>query len=107
MQVNTNSVNLSNDEILALIKLIFYIKFESGDSELLIYAGSPLVNSALEKMLSNHPFYKNRFKDFGKINQDSLGFVMSKIENDNQDSKLDSEILKELISNCIFPYQIK
>ncbi|QIW15757.1 hypothetical protein A4G20_05140 [Pasteurellaceae bacterium RH1A] len=102
MQLSDNSKSLNNDEILAIIRLIFFIKFEADDPELLIYAGSPTINSALEKMLLSHPFYKDRMEHFGQLNQESLDFVKSKIL---KDSRLNENMLKELVNNCIFPYK--
>jgi hypothetical protein len=37
-----NENNFTDSEILALIKLILYVKFESEDTESLLYAGSDL-----------------------------------------------------------------
>ncbi|ULJ63976.1 hypothetical protein [Wielerella bovis] len=73
--MNNNPIHLNHDEILALIKLIFFTKFESDDLAALLYAGSPPINSALEKMLRSHPFYRDRLDVFGQISDESLEFV--------------------------------
>lgn len=103
--MSDNAIHLNHDEMLALIKLIFFIKFESDDAESLLYAGSASINSALAKMLQSHPFYQNRLDAFGSISPESLAWVQSKIEQDNAANPTDENTMHDLIKHCIFPYQ--
>ena len=49
------AVALTPNEADALIRLVLYAKFETRDADSLLFAGSPFVNSALEKLLHSHP----------------------------------------------------
>ncbi|HFC6388900.1 TPA: hypothetical protein ACFNMI_002001 [Neisseria bacilliformis] len=51
------AVALTPNEADALIRLVLYAKFETRDADSLLFAGSPFVNSALEKLLHSHPLY--------------------------------------------------
>lgn len=100
------NVNLTNDETLALIKLILFIKFESQDSESSLFAGSESVNSALQKLLNQHPFYQNKTTDFfGELPSENLATILEKIDNDPPQN-LTENVKQALIKNWIFPYKM-
>lgn len=52
-----NAVALTPNEADALIRLVLYAKFETPDEDSLLFAGSPFVNAALEKLPHAHPLY--------------------------------------------------
>lgn len=94
--------HLTDEEKLALIKLIFYIKFESEEPESLFYAGSHLINSALEKLLKTHPLYQKRLNFYGQIPEEHLNLLKQKTETDDLNI-----ISPDLLKNYIYPYQMK
>ena len=52
-----NAVALTPNEADALIRLVLYAKFETPGEDSLLFAGSPFVNAALEKLPHAHPLY--------------------------------------------------
>ncbi|CAK17269.1 hypothetical protein [Pseudomonas entomophila] len=46
-------VVLSQGEITALKKAIYYLKFECEETESVIFCGSPLINSAFDKLVAS------------------------------------------------------
>ena len=102
------NVDLSNDEILALIKLILYVKFEDEDLESLFYAGSSLINSALEKMIKRHPYYRDKESNFfGNLPKENLNFLINKLEKSHM-LENNSDTLKDkfLLKSITYPYDI-
>lgn len=101
-----NKSFLTNDELLALIKLILFTKFESQDTESSLFAGSESINSALEKLLNRHPFYQNKNTDFfGKLPTECLVTIVEKINNDESQNMAEN-VRQALIENWVFPYTI-
>lgn len=99
-------IQLANDEILALIKLILFTKFESEDSESSLFSGSESINSALQKLLNHHPFYQDKNVDFfGKLPQEYLTVILDKIDNSDPQNMAE-DIKQTLIGNWVFPYQV-
>jgi hypothetical protein len=100
-----NENNFTDSEILALIKLILYVKFESEDTESLLYAGSDLLNTALEKMLRQHPYYRDRgLSFFGKLPKENIDFIINRIENSSKINPMDASTKIDLLTHCIYPY---
>lgn len=54
------AVALTPNEADALIRLVLYAKFETRDEDSLLFAGSPFVNAALEKLLHATRFTAGR-----------------------------------------------
>lgn len=71
------NVTLNQAEVSALKKAILYLKFECEETSSLLYAGSPLINSVLSKLIEvddlgefSKGFYAKRNMSNEKIIQD-------------------------------------
>ncbi|MBS9430933.1 hypothetical protein B5C26_22010 [Photorhabdus luminescens] len=101
------SIQLAREEVNAIIKLILYIKFECEDPGTLIYSSSPLINSALEKMLNMYGYKDDWDKVFSKFLEADKNFVIKRVEylEKRENSPLDEEIKQQILSNHAYPYK--
>ncbi|QGY27416.1 hypothetical protein [Pantoea cypripedii] len=102
------SVVLSREEVNALIKAILYLKFTSLDSGSLLYAGSPLINSVLDKFLAMYDYKSDWEKVFESLPEINKKVVINKIEDSEKENghPLDEEIKELVINYCLHPYKI-
>ncbi|AWK40325.1 hypothetical protein GPY51_23235 [Photorhabdus laumondii subsp. laumondii] len=101
------SIQLAREEVNAIIKLILYIKFECEDPGTLIYSSSPLINSALEKMLNMYGYKDDWDKVFSKFLEADKNFVIKRVEylEKHENSPLDEGIKQQILSNHAYPYK--
>ncbi|MBD2807123.1 hypothetical protein ID855_21190 [Xenorhabdus sp. ZM] len=101
------SIQLEREEVNAIIKLILYTKFECEDVGTLTYSSSPLINSALEKMLSMYGYKDDWDKVFSKIPEGNRNIAIRKVENleKQENNDLDKDIKQQVLSNYVYPYK--
>lgn len=71
-------LTLSQAEVNALKKAIFYLKFECEETSSLLYAGSPLINSALGKICDLDDLNEFSKVFFAKKNVANEEFIYNK-----------------------------
>lgn len=105
---NDGNVVISREEVNALIKAILYLKFSCQDTGSLLYAGSSLINSALDKFLEMYGYKSDWEKVFESLPEINKKVVISKIECSEKENghPLDEEIKELVIKYCLHPYKI-
>ncbi|PYY31200.1 hypothetical protein [Paenibacillus illinoisensis] len=104
-------VYLTQGEINALQKAIMFLKFECEETDSLLYAGSPLLNSVLEKVRDAHD-YAEYTKDFhSRPNEYVERFMRAKLERSYAEElaprERTAEQLAEILGACMYPFPVK
>ncbi|WP_326902722.1 hypothetical protein P8F81_10870 [Kosakonia cowanii] len=102
-------LHLSQGEIVALKKAIMYLKFSCEETESLMYAGSPLINSAFSKIIevddlgwAAKEFYSKRHE----INEEFIARKLTMMEKENGRPH-DDAIMEQVFSECLYPFAKK
>ncbi|MDV5354147.1 hypothetical protein QM201_04285 [Enterobacter asburiae] len=98
----------SREEANALIKAILYIKFTCHDPDSLLYSGSPLINSALDKLFEMHGHKADWDKVFDTLPESNKQTVLDKIKLSemSEEQALDEETRRLVINCCLHPYEL-
>lgn len=98
----------SREEANALIKAILYIKFTCHDPDSLLYSGSPLINSALDKLFEMHGHKADWDKVFDTLPESNKQTVLDKIKLSemSEEQALDEETRQLVINCCLHPYEL-
>ena len=104
-------IYLTQGEINALQKAIMFLKFECEETDSLLYAGSPLLNSVLEKVRDAHD-YAEYTKDFhSRPNEYAERLMRAKLERSYAEElaprERTAEQKAEILSSCMYPYPVK
>ncbi|MFS0870947.1 hypothetical protein [Paenibacillus xylanilyticus] len=104
-------VYLTQGEINALQKAIMFLKFECEETDSLLYAGSPLLNSVLEKVRDANAFAEYA-KDFhSRPNAHAEAFMRAKLERSYEEElaphERTEELKAEILSSCMYPFPVK
>lgn len=104
---NEKKINITQDEISALKKLIMYIKFSCDDVESLQYAGSYAINNFFDKLIEADYLGEYEKKFYSKRNLDNEVIVMSKIKahEDESINKMSEDTLQEVFKECLHPFK--
>jgi len=107
----TQPVHLTQGEINALQKAILFLKFECEETESLLYSGSPLLNSVLEKVRDVSAFGEYAKELHSRPNEHAERFMRDKLERSygaelapherTEDQKI------EILRSCMYPYPVK
>nr|WP_145405937.1 hypothetical protein [Paenibacillus xylanexedens] len=104
----TQAVYLTQGEIHAIQKALLFLKFECEETASLLYAGSPLLNSALSKMREvdvNSEFIR---KFHARPNPHAAAFMREKLERSYAEEHVPhertEEQLAEIWRSCMFPF---
>ncbi|MCP1182297.1 hypothetical protein [Paenibacillus sp. 1781tsa1] len=76
----TKAVYLTQGEMQAIQKAILLLKFESEETASLLYAGSPLLNSVLEKVRDVSSFGEYAKELHSRPNEHAEQFIRAKLE---------------------------
>ncbi|MCW7550974.1 hypothetical protein OO184_24360 [Photorhabdus sp. APURE] len=100
-------ISITQAEIIALKKLILYVKFTCEESESLEYASSYSINNFFDKLIEVDSFKEAAKAFYNERNIDNEKFVMHKIkaEQENSINKMDDEILKEVFKESLYPFK--
>ncbi|GGH69521.1 hypothetical protein GCM10008014_52990 [Paenibacillus silvae] len=107
----TQAVYLTQGEIHAIQKALLFLKFECEETASLLYAGSPLLNSALSKMREidvNSEFIQ---KFHACPNPHAAAFMREKLERSYAEEHVPhertEEQLAEIWRSCMFPFPVE
>ncbi|MDR6718682.1 hypothetical protein [Paenibacillus sp. 2003] len=107
----TKPIYLTQGEINALQKAILFLKFESGETDSLLYAGSPLLNSVLEKVRDVSAFGEYAKELHSHPNEYAECFMRAKLERSYVEElaprKRTEEQKIEILRSCMYPYPVK
>lgn len=101
-------------EIIALNKLLNYIKFDCNDPDCLLFAASPLINEIyvnvqkeIRNIYSKKGYSYQREQNFIEENKLYVEHIKENIRRTNNWNELSSEIKKSYINDLIYPYIVK
>ncbi|URQ61415.1 hypothetical protein LQ939_03470 [Pantoea alhagi] len=99
---------ITNEELNALKKAIFYLKFECEDVDSLLYAGSPYINTFLEKIIEMDELYDKDTTPIGKSGLSYKKNIISKIRLLDKEEGEDEnrEISNEEVSAYLYPFSV-
>ncbi|MGN7411040.1 hypothetical protein [Paenibacillus sp. SAF-068] len=107
----TQAVYLTQGEINALQKAILFLKFESEETASLLYAGSPLLNSVLEKVRDVSAFGEYAKELHSRPNEYAERFMRAKLERSYSEELAPHERTEEqkieILRSCMYPYPVK
>ncbi|RKO73739.1 hypothetical protein C5E04_23630 [Pectobacterium parmentieri] len=100
------SLVLNQGEIAALKKAIMYLKFSCEETESLLYAGSPLVNSIFSKLTTIDDLGKQAIDFYNKRHTENEKFVLSKLNKMELENgrPLDDKIKESSFRECLYPF---
>lgn len=103
------SLTLNQSEVVALKKAIMYLKFSCEETESLLYAGSPLINSIFSKLIAIDDLGQQAIDFYNKRHAENEMFVLSKLDKMELENgrPLDKEIKESSFRECLYPFSIK
>ncbi|HGM5488827.1 hypothetical protein [Serratia fonticola] len=106
--VNIEKIELEREEVNALIKAVLYLKFDCEDTDSLLYASSPLINSALDKMISMYGYKDDWEKVFAKLPDRNKKLAINKIESSEKEDGIELEVgvKDEVLTQYLHPYKV-
>ncbi len=89
-------------------RAIIYLKFSCEETESILFAGSPFINSVLEKLLEIDDLHDKSTSSYFKKNIPNEDFILSKLERLDKEEgrKTDESIKLETLKTCLYPYSI-
>lgn len=107
----TRPVYLTQGEINALQKALLFLKFECEETDSLLYAGSPLLNSVMEKVQEVHVFGAYAKDLYSRPNERTETFMRDKLERFYAEELVPRERTEEqkaeILRCCMYPYPLK
>lgn len=107
----TKPIYLTQGEINALQKALLFLKFESEETASLLYAGSPLLNSVLEKVREVSAFGEYAKELHSHPNEYAERFMRTKLERSYAEELAPRELTEEqkieILRSCMYPYPVK
>lgn len=104
----TQAVHLTQGEIHAIQKALLFLKFECEETASLLYAGSPLLNSTLNKMREADVHGEFAKKFHSNPNPHAESFMRDKLERSYAEEHVPHERteaqLNEIWQSCMFPF---
>ena len=103
------TLTLNQGEISALKKAILYLKFSCEETESLMYAGSPLINSVLTKLINVDDFGEEAISFYKERHVKNEMFISSKLERFEieRGQKLEMSVKKNSFVQCLYPFSNK
>lgn len=100
------TLKLSQGEIVALKKAIMYLKFSCEETESLMYAGSPLINSAFSKLIEIDDLGEHARDFYSKRHEVNETFVSSKLDKMEQETgrPLEETVKEKVFKECLYPF---
>jgi len=105
----SRTIEINHAEIMALNKMIMFLKFECTDLEAGLYAGSASLNSLLGKVLEIHPFRESQQEFLMTPNPRIAGIVMDQLERADllertSSARRSNELKRIIMEAMIYPY---
>lgn len=103
------SLALNQGEVNALKKAIMYLKFSCEETESVMYAGSPLINSVFSKLLVIDDLGGYAIDFFKKRHLENERFVLAKLDKLELENgrKFESEVKENSFNGCLYPFSRK
>ena len=103
------SLALNQGEVNALKKAIMYLKFSCEETESVMYAGSPLINSVFSKLLVIDDLGDYAIDFFKKRHLENERFVLAKLDKLELENgrKFESEVKENSFRECLYPFSRK
>jgi len=103
------SLILCQGEVNALKKAIMYLKFSCEETESVMYAGSPLINSVFSKLLVIDDLGEYAIDFFKKKNPENERFVLTKLDKLELENgrKFESEMKENSFRECLYTFSRK
>lgn len=100
------SLVLNQGEIAALKKAIMYLKFSCEETESLLYAGSPLINSIFSKLSAIDDLEQQSIEFYNKRHVENERFILSKLDKMELENgrALDEKIKESSFRECLYPF---
>ncbi|ANF96388.1 hypothetical protein [Paenibacillus bovis] len=103
------TIEINHAEIMALNKMIMFLKFECSDPEAGLYAGSTSLNSLLGKVLEVYPYRESQQDFLMKPNPRIAGIVMDQLERADLIERTSSarrspELNRLIMEAMVYPY---
>lgn len=97
---------VSQGEISALKKAIMYLKFSCEETESLLYAGSPLINSVLIKLIDIDDLGAQAKEFYKKKHVTNEFFVLSKIQKMEKErgKNIEVKMKNDAFKECMYPF---
>nr|WP_202611454.1 hypothetical protein [Proteus sp. G4445] len=107
--IESKTIDITQDEVNALKKLIMYVKFSCEENESLQYASSYSINSFFDKLIDIDCFGKAAKEFYSKRNINNENSITKKINDDQEKSinKMDESVLQEVFKEALHPFKIK
>ena len=102
-------LTLSQGEVVALKKAIMYLKFSCEETESVMYAGSPLINSIFSKLIEVDDLGQQSIDFYNKGHVENEMFVLAKLDKLELENgrEFQSEVKESSFRECLFPFSRK
>ncbi|EOY5723918.1 TPA: hypothetical protein QCI29_000911 [Enterobacter mori] len=103
------NLTLSQSEVVALKKAIMYLKFSCEETESVMYAGSPLINSIFSKLIEIDDLGQQSIDFYNKGHTENERFVLAKLDKLELENgrEFQSEVKEASFRECLFPFSRK
>ncbi|NIF19823.1 hypothetical protein F3J43_22795 [Pantoea sp. Cy-639] len=101
-------IRLNQGEINALKKALLYLKFECEETESLIFSGSPLINSAFDKLIAGSDSAERELKFYEGGNSYAEECMLNKLKRQWEfygEGEFEDDVDSEYFRECIRPYK--
>ncbi len=90
-------------------KAIMYLKFSCEETESVMYAGSPLINSIFSKLMKIDDLGQQSIDFYNKGYAENERFVLAKLDKLELENgrKFQSEVKENSFRECLFPFSRK
>ncbi|ELV2845769.1 MULTISPECIES: hypothetical protein [Enterobacteriaceae] len=102
-------LTLSQGEVVALKKAIMYLKFSCEETESVMYAGSPLINSIFSKLIELDDLGQQSIDFYNKGHAGNERFVLAKLDKLELENgrEFQSVVKESSFRECLFPFSRK
>ncbi|HHZ8844783.1 TPA: hypothetical protein ACWMEY_002426 [Enterobacter cloacae] len=102
-------LTLSQGEVVALKKAIMYLKFSCEETESVMYAGSPLINSIFSKLIEIDDLGQQSIYFYNKGHAGNERFVLAKLDKLELENgrEFQSAVKESSFRECLFPFSRK
>lgn len=102
------TIKLSQAEVNALKKAILYLKFTCEETDSLLYASSPLINSVLGKLLEVDDLSQFSKGFYAKKNTTNQDFLLEKIKcySKEIDRDLKDDEMQDIFKEGVYPFSL-
>lgn len=105
--METKEIILSQEEIQALKKAIFFLKFDCIDEDAELYASSRIINSFLKKILEIDNFKEIQQEKLKNISDDLLNNILDKYKSKDYFMNMKYENKIKLLKEVFYPYVVE